>query len=141
MKAYLISEIKNFERSGDSLDKLNIGLGANKHIKELEKILNLIDVKWEKEPIDEGFQWHIRWNDKKEKIERYIYVKLISRQGWTYPGNMGELLETPFEFMNFLIDEIYGNIPNVISELNNKILKLKKAEHAKNILKKYINES
>ena len=140
MKALLIKERLNFDRSGEPLDKMNIG-SPDKHIKELEYILSLMGVKYEKEPINEGFQWHIRWtDDKNDKTERYIYVKLISSKGWTFPGNIGELLKNPFRFINFLIDEIYGDIPSKISNLKEKILKLENAQKAKNILQKY-NES
>ncbi|MDD5648924.1 MAG: hypothetical protein PHF86_00660 [Candidatus Nanoarchaeia archaeon] len=138
MKAQFVNELNKFERTGESLDKLNIGVGPGKYIEELEKILNLSNIKWDKSPTDDGFQWNIRWKDKES--ERFIYLKLIPRKGWTYPGNMGELLETPFSFMDFIINEIYGNVSSKISNLKKEILKLKKVEQAKNILKKY-NES
>jgi hypothetical protein len=144
MKAKFINELHNFERNGEPINKLNIGMGPAKHIKEFESIMDLAKLKWHKSIIDsvinKGTQWNINWIDK-EKNERYFHIDLIENKGWTYPGYRGkELLENPFDILNYIMDDIYGDITSKILELKNELAKLNGAIKAKNILKKY-NES
>ena len=153
MKAKTINEIQNFERSGNPLDKLNIGKGPEKYIKFFEDTLNYLNIKYSL--LDDGFEMLI-WDIKDKEIDGISYISFVPKGLDKNPNNFGwrmsrgEYEKDPFNIINILIERKYGNIKdkkqNILDKIKNLQLEFdylseieNKIEEINNTIKEYKN--
>lgn len=157
MKALFINEILNFNKTGDPLDKMNIGMGPEKYIPIFEKILNLCDIKFKKDEQEtkEGLtKWDIYFIKKDNQIlSVYLiqpgYYKNPAWMGWSASEFANGYLKNPFKILEDLIQAKWGNIDEEIEEIKIQKEEIDKKyvyltnmkipiNEAKEIIKKYI---
>jgi hypothetical protein len=121
MKALLINEVLNFDRSGGPLDKMNVGMGPEKYIKTFEKILELSDIKYKLISKDNndgmliwdidvaGFSWEVHLVDKG------VFQNLEHR-GWRLVG-VGGYEKDPFNLLKTIINSRWRDMDEDIKKV------------------------
>ncbi|MDD5648922.1 MAG: hypothetical protein PHF86_00650 [Candidatus Nanoarchaeia archaeon] len=124
MKALFINEILNFNKTGDPLDKMNIGKGPEKYIPIFEKILNLCDIKFkldEQENREGLTKWDIYEIHSNNIYSVYLiqpgYYKNPAWMGWNASEFANGYLKNPFTILESIIEMKWGNIDEQIEEI------------------------